>query len=141
MHNELKLANSSIAHFLQRKLPQQYADWWEKHVVDCLGYEKQRVNGERIISSLWDLDFSTPLSVLNRNLYDLAGKSTLPREARNSVKEFQTVRDKPAQMSAEETPASQVCRDADTLGRQLVLIGVDESSASAIQCWRSHISK
>lgn len=133
MHSELKLATSDLSRFLQVKLPELSEDWWEKHVVDRLSFQQQRVIGEKNISSLRELDIAALLRVLDQNWYDLSGKFILPREARNWVKELQTMRNKWAHMSAEETPASEVYRDADTLGRLLELIGAHEGSINAVQ--------
>lgn len=133
MHNELRLATSDLARFLQEKLPELSEDWWAKHVVDRLSFQQQRVIGEKNISSLRELDFAALLRVLDQNWYDLSGNCNLPREARNWVKELQTVRNKWAHVSAEETPASEIYRDADTLGRLLNLIGAHEGSMSAVR--------
>jgi ATP-dependent helicase HepA len=132
MHHELKLATSDLERFLQEKLPALSEDWWAKHVVDRLSFQQQRMIGEKNISSLRELDFAALLRVLDQNWYDLSGNCSLPREARNWVKELQTVRNKWAHMSAEDPPASEIYRDADTLGRLLNLIGAHERSISAV---------
>lgn len=133
MHNELRLATSDLARFLQERLPELSEDWWKKHVVDRLSFQQQRVIGEKNISSLRELDFAALLRVLDQNWYDVSGNCNLPREARNWVKELQTVRNKWAHVSAEETPASRIYRDADTLGRLLNLLGAHEGSMSAVR--------
>lgn len=133
MHNELRRATSDLANFLQDKLPVLSEDWWEKHVVERLSFQQQRVLGEKNVASLRELDFAALLRILDQNWYDLSAKITLPREARNWVKELQTVRNKWAHMSADETPASEAYRDADTLGRLLILIDADEKSITAVQ--------
>lgn len=133
MHNELRLATSDLANFLQEKLPVLSDDWWEKHVVERLSFQQQRLLGEKNISSLRELDFAALLRILDQNWYDFSARITLPREARNWVKELQTVRNKWAHMSTKETPASEAYRDADTLGRLLTLIDADEKSITAVQ--------
>ena len=129
----LESATSDLANFLQEKLPDLSDQWWEKHIVERLSFQQQRVVGEKKIISLRDLDFAALLRILDQNWYDLSTKNTLPREARNWVKELQTVRNKWAHMAAEETPASEIYRDADTLGRLLALIGANERSVNAVQ--------
>jgi len=133
MHNELRMATSDLANFLQENLPDLSDQWWEKHVIGRLSFQQQRIVGEKKISSLRELDFSALIRVLDQNWYDLSVKHSLPREARNWVKELQTVRNKWAHMSADETPASEVYRDADTLGRLLTLIDADKRSIEAVQ--------
>ena len=66
MHNELRLATSDLARFLQEKLPELSEDWWAKHVVDRLSFQQQRVIGEKNISSLRELDFAALLRVLDQ---------------------------------------------------------------------------
>ena len=133
MHNELRLATSDLARFLQKKLPELSDDWWEKHVIDRLSFQQQRIINERGISSLGKLDFAALLRVFDQNWYDLSNKFAFPREARNWVKELQTVRNKWAHMPAEELPASEVYRDADTLGRFLELIDANADTIEAVQ--------
>jgi ATP-dependent helicase HepA len=133
MHNELKLATSDLAHFLQEQLPELSEDWWKKHVIERLSFQQQRLMGEKRISSLRELDFAALLRILDQNWYELSEKCAFPREARNWVKELQTVRNKWAHMPAEEAPASEVYRDADTLGRLLALIVANNQTVNAVR--------
>lgn len=133
MHNEIKLAASDLADFLQEKLPNLSDQWWEKHVIDRLSFQQQRIVREKKVANLRELDFAALLRVLDQNWYDLSEKLALPREARNWVKELQTVCNKWAHMASEDTPASETYRDADTLGRFLTLIDANENSISAVQ--------
>lgn len=80
-----------------------------------------------------ELDLAALLRVIDQNWFEFSQELNFPREARNWVKELQTVRNKWAHMSAEETPASEVYRDADTLGRLLELIGAHEGSINSVQ--------
>ena len=136
MHHELKMATSDLANFLQEKLPELSDQWWQEHVVERLSFQQQRVVGEKKITVLRELDFAALLRILDQNWYDLSKKITFPREARNWVKELQTVRNRWAHMAAEETPASEVYRDAETLGRLLALIDANERSVNAVQAAR-----
>ncbi|WP_321336173.1 helicase-related protein [uncultured Cohaesibacter sp.] len=136
MHSELAMATSDLANFLQDNLQNLSEHWWETHVVDRLSFQQQRFVDEKKILNLQQLDFAALLRVLDQNWYDLKDKLSLPQEARNWVKELQTIRNKWAHMAAVETPASELYRDADTLGRLLVLIGADEKSIAAVRCIR-----
>ncbi|WP_339862459.1 DEAD/DEAH box helicase [Thalassospira alkalitolerans] len=127
------MASSDLANFLQDKLSELSEQWWEKLVVDRLSFQQQRIVIEKNTRNLRELDFAALLRILDQNWYDLSDKLTLPREARNWVKELQTVRNKWAHMATEEVPASEVYRDADTLGRLLVLINADKMSIEAVQ--------
>ncbi|WP_341864153.1 Swt1 family HEPN domain-containing protein [Gymnodinialimonas sp. 57CJ19] len=133
MNNELRIAASDLANFLQEELPNLSDEWWKKHVVDRLSFQQQRIVDEEKISSLRELDLAALLRVLDQNWYDLSNNLAFPREARNWVKELQTVRNKWAHLAAEGAPASEVYRDADTLGRFLALIDAERSSIEAVQ--------
>lgn len=133
MHDELRMAASDLAKFLQANLPNLSEKWWEDNVVDRLTFHQQRIVEEKRISSLRELDLAALLRVLDQNWYDISNSLAFPREARNWVKELQTVRNKWAHMSAEGTPASEVYRDADTLERLLGLISADRSSIEAVR--------
>ena len=72
---------------------------------------------------------SRALRVLDQNWFELSSRYALPREARNWIKELQTVRNKWAHLPSDELPASESFRDADTLGR---LLGAIKASAEAM---------
>ncbi len=133
MHRELRMVTSDLANFLQQKLPDLSPEWWENRVVGRLSFQQQRIVKEKRISSLRELDLAALLRVFDQNWFDLANGLSLPWEARNWVKELQTVRNKWAHMAAEETPASEIYRDADTLGRFLDLIDADTSLIEAVK--------
>jgi len=133
MNNELRLATKDLAVFLQNHLTDLSDEWWDEHVVSRLSFQQQRFVEERKISNLRELDFAALLRVLDQNWFDLNEQLSLPREARNWIKELQTVRNKWAHMGAEKTPASEIYRDADTLGRLLNLINADKKSISAVR--------
>src|SRR5450759_1907811 len=123
MNSLLKLATGELSNFLSAKLPTLSDDWWHKHVVSRLSFQQQRVVQERGQTTLQQLDFAALLRLFDQNWYELSNALTLPREGRTWVKELQTVRNKWAHLSAETMPPSEVYRDADTLGRLLILIG------------------
>jgi ATP-dependent helicase HepA len=129
----MRLATGPLALFLEAKLPDLSRDWWDKHVVDRLSFQQQRTVIERDHKSLRQLDFAALLRVLDQNWYELSNLMRLPREGRTWVKELQTVRNKWAHLSSEAMPASEVYRDADTLGRLLGMINADRSSLDMVE--------
>ncbi|SCY34130.1 DEAD/DEAH box helicase [Microvirga guangxiensis] len=131
------LATNEIARFLEAKMPGLSEDWWQKHVVDRLSFQQQRTVIERGHKTLRQLDFAALLRVLDQNWYELSNMLRLPREGRTWVKELQTVRNKWAHLSSETMPASEVYRDADTLGRLLGMIGADSASLELIESVKS----
>ncbi|MCK0101970.1 SNF2-related protein [Pseudohalocynthiibacter sp. F2068] len=131
MHNELRIASAELAKFLQQELPKLSEYWWEKHVVERLSFQQQRIIEEKRLSKLRELDLAALLRVLDQNWYELANSLQLPREARNWVKELQTVRNKWAHASVEEAHPSEMYRDADTLERLLSLIEAENGAIDA----------
>jgi ATP-dependent helicase HepA len=104
MHALIKLATTELEGFLSAHLPKLTGDWWQKHVIDCLSFQQQRHAQERGCTSLRDLDFAALLRVLDQNWFELSSALFLPKEARNWIKELQTVRNKWAHQSAQDVP-------------------------------------
>ncbi|OQB27092.1 MAG: RNA polymerase-associated protein RapA [Chloroflexi bacterium ADurb.Bin180] len=132
MNELILLATAELAHFLNARLPDLSADWWQKLVVDRLSFQQQRVVQEQGYHELQQLDFAALLRVFDQNWYELSDSARLPREGRTWVKELQTVRNKWAHLPARSMPVSEVYRDADTLERLLDMIGAAPTVTSAV---------
>jgi len=124
----IQIATVELTRLLSTYLPKLSEKWWEKHVVDRLSFQQQRMVQERDFTRLEQLDLAALLRVLDQNWFDLSSDLRLPREGRNWVKELQTVRNKWAHASIESTPASEQFRDADTLGRLLDILDAEVGS-------------
>jgi len=109
-----RIATAELTRFLANNLPKLCANWWQKHVVDRLSFQQQRIVQERGQRTLQELDLAALLRVLDQNWYELSSALQWPRENRTFVKEFQTVRNKWAHLSAQAMPSSEIYRDADT---------------------------
>ena len=133
MNDLIQTATVELATFLNDKLPTLSADWWQKHVVERLSFQQQRMVQERGYLTLQKLDFAALLRVFDQNWRELSNALNLPREGRTWVKELQTVRNKWSHLSAETMPLSEVYRDADTLARLLGLIGASPTSLDAVE--------
>ena len=129
----MRVSTLALARFLSVQLPKLSDDWWVKLVFDRLSFQQQRLAQERDLERLEQLDLAALLRVLDKNWYELSSELNLPREGRNWVKELQTIRNKWAHMPAEEPPASEVYRDADTLERLLKMIDADQASIQTVQ--------
>ncbi|MEP6879478.1 MAG: helicase-related protein, partial [Nitrosospira sp.] len=92
-------------------------------MIDRLTFQQQRHVQEGGYTSISDLDFAALLRVLDQNWFELSSTLSFPKEARNWVKELQTVRNKWAHQPAQGVLPSEVYRDADTLGRVLTVLG------------------
>ena len=133
MNNLVRISTTELVRFLSKHLPAISDEWWEKHVVDRLSFQQQRMVQERNYRKLEQLDLAALLRVLDQNWFELSGSLRLPREGRHWVKELQTVRNKWAHASIAETPASENFRDADTLGRLLKMLDAEEASLETVE--------
>jgi ATP-dependent helicase HepA len=137
--NELaKLATIEFARFLESNLPTISVDWWSKNVIDRLSFQQQRTAQEKKFTSLRQFDLAGLLRVFDQNWFELTSQLNLPREARNWLRELQTIRNKWAHHSSEESPPSETYRDADTLTRLLEMIGAERSAIDAVNLVKSN---
>ena len=137
MNNLIKIATIELERFLSINLPKLENDWWQKHVVGRLSFQQQRYAEERGYAALCDLDFAALLRVLDQNWFELSGVASLPKDARNWVKELQTVRNKWAHQSPQNVSPSEVFRDADTLGRVLNVLGTSTEVLASVELSKS----
>lgn len=133
----LRKASEDVSNFLEAQLPKLSPDWWDKHVVDRLSFQQQRIVQERGIRRLSEFDFAALLRILDQNWLDLSSSASLPREARSWVKELQSVRNKWAHLGSSDLPASDLFRDADTLERFLLKIGASNDTLKAVEIAKS----
>jgi len=137
MNALITLATTELERFLSAQLPKLREDWWQKHVIDRLTFQQQRHAQERSYTSLRSLDFAALLRVLDQNWFELSGVLSLRKEARNWVKELQTVRNKWAHQSTQNVPPSEIYRDADTLGRVLQILGAAPEVLASVEAAKS----
>jgi len=69
MNELIRAATPELARFLNTKLPELSADWWQKYVVGCLSFQQQRMVQERGYNTLQQLDFAALLRVLDQSWY------------------------------------------------------------------------
>ena len=129
----IQRATVELARYLSVKLPDLSPDWWQKHVLDRLSFQQQRVAQERRFTTLQQFDFAALMRILDQNWYELSQYMAQGREARTWIKELQTVRNKWAHLSAETLPPSEIFRDADTLGRLLTVLEANPETLAAIE--------
>lgn len=127
MNELLNLCTVSISHWLEEKLPLLGSSWWLDNVVNRLTFQQQRILEGKRVESLYGLDLAATLRVLDQNWSELAAVESLPREARNWVKELQSVRNRWAHAPVGGINPTDVFRDADTLERLLKVLGADEA--------------
>ncbi|MBR7195888.1 helicase-related protein [Pseudomonas sp. 14A] len=133
MNELLHASGGVIARWLEAKLPALGSNWWIDNVVNRLTFQQQRLVAEKRIQSLLGLDLAAVLRVLDQNWSELAGVESLPREARNWIKELQSVRNRWAHSPAGGLSVSDSYRDADTLQRFLYVIKAGDALLSRIE--------
>jgi ATP-dependent helicase HepA len=134
MHNLLSSDTpASLRGFLQNTLSSLAEDWWARYVVSVLTFQQQRRVEESRIESLVGLDLAALIRVLDQNWYEISNKVSLPREARNYVKEMQTIRNRWAHRSGDALPPDDMFRDLDTLQRFLEAIHADKDLINKVR--------
>ena len=94
MHDVLNVLGKNIQQYLETVLPSCHPDWWDKCVITQLTFQQQRNAGERGWASLADLDLACLLRVLDQNWHQINLVNRLPFEARNWLKEAQSIRNR-----------------------------------------------
>lgn len=136
--NELLQASAGvISHWLEARLPSLSADWWAEHVVNRLTFQQQRLVEDRRIHALSGLDLAAVLRVIDQNWNEIAATHPLPREARNWVKELQSVRNRWAHAPVGGINPTDAFRDADTLERLLIVVGAGSDLMQRVEAFKS----
>ncbi|WP_119157856.1 DEAD/DEAH box helicase [Caldimonas tepidiphila] len=136
MNELLHKSGGAIARWLEEKLPNLGPNWWQDQVVNRLTFQQQRLVEERRIQSLVGLDLAAVLRIMDQNWSELAGAEPLPREARNWVKELQSVRNRWAHAPAGGLSPTDTFRDADTLGRLLAVVGASTDLLNQVEFFK-----
>lgn len=136
--NELLQASVEVfSAWLNGKLPALSSKWWVNNVVNRLTFQQQRLVEEKQVQSLAGLDLAAILRVLDQNWSEIAGAEPLPRDARNWLKELQSVRNRWAHAPAGGVSPTDAFRDADTLERLLKVVGADEVLMSKLNAFKA----
>lgn len=136
MNDLLQASASALTKWLEAKLPLLGANWWIEQVVNRLTFPQQRLVDEKRITSLAGLDLAAVLRVLDQNWNELSGQQFLPREARNWIKELQSVRNRWAHAPVGGIAPSDAFRDADTLGRLLQVVSAEDGLLQRVEKFR-----
>ncbi len=116
-----------LRNLLNSWLPQLSTDWWERYVLGVLTYQQQERVKQSRIDNLPSLDLAALLRVLDQNWFELASRFNWTKEARNWLKETQTIRNRWAHATAAETEPRDAYRDADTLERLARMLGFGDA--------------
>jgi len=97
----LGLLNQQLLKLLSATLPALDSDWWHSLVLDKLTYQQKSFAVSLPPQALERLDLAVLLRIADQNWYDIANQGGLNREARNWLKETQTIRNRWAHAPAE----------------------------------------
>jgi len=136
----IDLLNTSagiIARWLEAKLPALGGpSWWTDNVVKRLTFQQQRLVEEKKIQSITNLDLAAVLRVLDQNWGELAAVEPLPREARNWIKELQSIRNRWAHAPVAGLSPADTFRDADTLNRLMQVMRAESSLMERVEAFK-----
>jgi len=126
MHNILNDLAQSIQNFLENSLPSCDSQWWANCVLARLTFQQRRIAEENNMSSLGDLDLAGLLRVLDQNWHEINVAHRLPFEARNWLKETQSIRNRWAHLPPGGLDLEDCYRDLDTVLRLMTSLGANE---------------
>jgi len=130
---------TTLKTFLESTLPEIQEDWWTQCVVSVLTFSQQRIVEENSITNLSGLDLAALLRIFDRNWSEISYKKSLPRDARNWIKEMQSIRNRWAHKGSAAVSQDDLYRDYDTLQRFLEIIDanlelVEQIRAKKLTC-------
>ena len=128
----MNLATVELTVFLEQHLPKCSDNWWKENVENKLSFSEQRILKEKRYTKLQQLDLAALLRLIDQNWFELSVLLNFPREARNWIKELQTIRNKWAHASSDPLPPSENYRDVDTLSRVLAAINASEEAQKVL---------
>ncbi|HBP0660895.1 TPA: DEAD/DEAH box helicase family protein [Pseudomonas aeruginosa] len=136
MYDVLNDLGRNIQQFLEAVLPSCDAQWWDNCVLAHLTFQQRRVVDEKGLTSLTELDLAGLLRVLDQNWYDVNASRRLPFEARNWLKEAQSIRNRWAHLPPGGLNPDDRYRDLDTVWRLMTALGADDSSIARVRTAR-----
>ncbi|WP_255188120.1 DEAD/DEAH box helicase [Methylomonas rapida] len=133
------LLNQQLVKLLTTKLPALKSDWWKSLVLDKLTYQQKTFAVSLPPQALERLDLAALLRIADQNWYDIANQGGFNREARNWLKEAQTIRNRWAHAPAEGLPDDMCYRDVDTIERLLQVFGADSQTLNRVKQEKQHL--
>ncbi|MFM8445071.1 MAG: DEAD/DEAH box helicase [Methylococcus sp.] len=129
----LGLLNQQLVNVLTTILPSLEQDWWNSLVLDKLTYPQKTFASSIPPQALERLDLAALLRIADQNWYDISSKGGLNREARNWLKEAQTIRNRWAHAPAGGLPDDLCYRDVDTIERLVHAFGAESQTLARIK--------
>jgi ERCC4-related helicase len=123
MHEALNHLGRCLQQFLGDVLPASGPEWWENTVLAQLTFQQRRAVEEKDIGTLEGLDLARLLRVFDQNWHDINSSRRLPYEARNWLKEAQSIRNRWAHLPPSGLKVADAYRDLDTIERLAQALG------------------
>lgn len=120
----ISLLTNSLVTVLNQSLTKIDSNWWQSLVIEKLTFQQRAFAENLPQNSLAQLDLSSLLRVTDQNWYEISNLLTLNKDARNWLKEAQSIRNRWAHAPAEGLPDDVVYRDIDTVERLLQAFGI-----------------
>jgi len=135
------LLNRQLVKVLDNTLPALDADWWHSLVLDKLTHQQKSFAVSLPPQTLERLDLAALLRIADQNWYDIANQGGFNRDARNWLKEAQTLRNRWTHAPAEGLPDDMCYRDVDTIERLLQAFGADSQTMDRVKQEKQHLLK
>lgn len=136
MHDVQNELAKALLSFLGTNLPLRDARDWSEYVLDKLSFQQRKIAEERKFSSLSDFDLAGLLRLLDQNWHELNQRLRLPSEARNWLKEAQSIRNRWAHLPPGGLSSEDIYRDVDTFLRLMKAVGAESSSLLLVSDFR-----
>lgn len=133
MQEVLNELSRRLLSFLSDALPNEDERWWYECVLSKLSFQQRRIAEEKRFSTLADFDLAGLLRLFDQNWHEICQRIRLPFEARNWLKETQSIRNRWAHLPPGGLNAEDTYRDLDTVLRLLTAIGVEDSTLAALR--------
>ncbi len=124
--------NRQLNAALNQSLPQIEANWWQALVLEKLTFQQKSFAQNLPPNALEQLDLSALLRVIDQNWYDIANHCNFSKDARNWLKEAQSIRNRWAHAPAGGLPDDVRYRDVDTIERLLQAFGTDSDTLDQV---------
>ena len=131
--------NRQLNSVLNQSLPQIDPNWWQSLVLEKLTFQQKSFAENLPANALDQLDLAALLRVTDQNWYELTQKLNLNKEARNWLKEAQTIRNRWAHAPAEGLPDEIYYRDLDTIELLLQAFGANTETLNKISAEKQNL--
>ena len=125
MDKLLRNLTEELQRLLFSWLPALADDWWDRYVLNALSHIQRQQVEQLGITQLRILDLAALLRVLDQNWFELANHANLPKDARNWLKETQSIRNRWAHQPSGGLDDETYYRDLDTIERLQQALGVN----------------